>query len=58
MKIRKHYEDDFINETYSRVMNRGKKDTASLKTIRGGSYTHIGHRTWPDIIRLYKESKK
>lgn len=57
MYIRNNSEEYFITRASERAMNTANK-TTSIGRYGSSAYTHFGHKTWPQIIRLYKEMKK
>ena len=58
MYIKDDSKADFINKVNERISNNpGRKKPYGVMPLRT-PYTHFGNKTWPEVIRLYRESKK
>lgn len=58
MYINMRHESDFINKTNERIAGAASGKTSLEKTSGRANCTHFGSKTWPEVIRLYKENKK
>lgn len=53
----KEYGRTFERSADKRITGNKKYGIAINYAPNRRGYTHFGHKTWPEVIRLYKESK-
>ena len=58
MYIKNNFDAEYINKVSERVSNTPAKKKINRKLSIRTPYTHFGCKTWPEVIRLYKELKK
>ena len=58
MYIKNNFDAEYINKVSERVSNPPAKKTNNRNLSIRTPYTHFGNKTWPEVIRLYKELKR
>ena len=58
MYIKNNFDAEYIKKVNERVSNTPAKKTNNRNLSIRTPYTHFGYKTWPEVIRLYKELKK
>ncbi len=58
MYIKNNFDAEYINKVSERVSNTPAKKTNNRNLPIRTPYTQFGYKTWPEVIRLYKELKK
>lgn len=57
MYNKKNFNEEFINSAYERALNINRRNTSG-ESYKGTPSVYFRHKTWPEVIRLYKETKK
>ena len=58
MYIKKNFDADYISNAYEKAFNSKAKKYYNDDPLKRFSYTHFGRKTWPEVIRLYKEYRE